>query len=322
MTQNYDILFNENYTGFTSAKTIETKSSILKYENKYYFNPTGESSKLVDFSNVRSFLANKANEKVVKSFYSFLSSSPMMNSAIITNPLTTNFSPTAEFKEIYYDDEKLANSFNDFYDSSINRGLNSNYSSNPDIFNTSIRNQLLPDDENILTSQTIFNNYYLWESVTPINPAISFPKLPFTNAVLDISHGDRNENGIDALIKIPKNNENYYINIFLTKSFTQTSRYTFDICDNIIYKNLQIPVMFSQSPSDVSRYREFLQTKNNSIEKKFDDSIIKSTKNIFETSIFDSGATLDRATQISNQLIQCFVNPNLKVDENEYWKDN
>jgi hypothetical protein len=139
---------------------------------------------------------------------------------------------------------------------------------------------------------------------------------------MDVNNGDRDESGIETLVKIPKNNENYYINIFLTKSFTQTSRYTFDICDNIIYKNIQIPVMFSQSPSDISRYREFLEAKNNSIEKKFDDSVIKSTKNIFENSISDSGTTSNRVTQTPNQLIQCFVNPNLKVDENEYWKDN
>jgi hypothetical protein len=322
MEQYYNILFNESYTGFTSAKTIETKVSVLKYENKYYFNPTGENSKLVDFSNVRSFLANKANEKVVKSFYSFLSSSPIMNSAIITNPLAVNFNPTAEFKEIYYDDEKLANSFNDFYDSSISRGLNSNYLSNPDVFNESIRNQLLPDEDNILTSQTVFNNYYFWESLTPISPAVSIPKHPLLNAVLDVIHGDRNESGIGTLVKIPKNNENYYINVFLTKNFSQTSRYTFDVCDNIIYKNLQIPVMFSQSPSDVSRYSEFVNNQVNFVEKKFDNSIIKTTKNIFGDFAFSSSTVSNRTIEISNHLIQCFVNPNFAVNENEYWKDN
>ena len=53
-----------------------------------------------------------------------------------------------------------------------------------------------------------------------------------------------------------------------------------------------------------------------------EDKHIKTTKNIFGDFALSSSTASNRTIEISNHLIQCFVNPNFVVDENEYWKDN
>jgi hypothetical protein len=333
MEQKHDILINKNFTGFASVQAVQTTSSILQYENKYYFNPTGESVKLVDFSNVRSFLSNKNNEKAVQSYYSFLSSSPLMNSALLVDSNTTQFIPTAEFKSIYYDDERLAESFNNFYNSSILRGLDSDYTANPNVFNTSIRNQFLPGIDFVFTAQSIFHNYYYWESSNSSSPAHSPLKSPFTNAVLDVYGGDRDTNLEERIVEIPSDLENYFINVFLTKKFTQTAKIAFDMCSNTIYKTLVSPVIFSQNLNDITRYNDYLSTTKKDTPKGIDKTPIKSidyignlvfsetlTENTQRTNI--TASTGNNQTIITKTLIQCFVDPNFKTNENEVWNDN
>lgn len=288
MEQTHDILINRFFTGSTSGATNGNTADIqsnLSYDNKYYYNPTGTADVIVDYSNVRAFLANENNQKFVSLYYSFLTSSTLMNSALIVDPNTTLFIPTASFKAIYYDDEKLAESFNNFYNSSILRGISSEYSENPDIFNTSVRNQLLPDTSNVYTAQSVFHNYYFWSSSTPSNPAYSPPKNPFftagtgttyyTTVPMDINGGDRDESTEERLVEIPINKENYYINILLLKRFTQTARIAFESCNNVIYKSIDSSTNFSQNTTDQIKHYDYFNELKEKKERSIDNSKIK-----------------------------------------------
>jgi hypothetical protein len=312
MEQNYYILQNKLFTG-TSNSLIESN---LKYIDNYYLNQTNQEEKIVDFSNIRAFLTNESNQKVVKAYYSFLTSSTLMNAALIDNKAANTFIPTAQFKAVFYDDEKLADSFNSFYNTSILRGVNSNYSANPDIFNNSIRNQLLDGDGHKFIKQNVFDNYYFWKKPNSTTPANSPIKFPFTNAVLDVYNGDRNTNAEEKLVDIPTEGENYFINVFLLKRFTQTARIAFEACNNIVNKSLSSNTVYSQNLTDILRHKDYLNNLKGTSEKSFDNSFIK-TPGVESISQQESFSSLSNTTQ----LIQCFIDPNFMINENEYWSD-
>jgi len=334
MEQIHDILINRFFTGSTSATTIVTTQSDLKYENSYYYNPIGTPDIIVDYSNVRAFLSNENNQKFVQEYYSFLTSSTLMNSAILADPNTTLFIPTAAFKEIYYDDEKLAESYNNFYNSSLLRGLDTNYISNPDITNTSLKNLLLSDGVNQLITQNVFHNYYFWQSSIPANPAYSPPKNPFftagtpyyTSPPLDVYGGDRDESAEERLVEIPINKENYYVNVLLLKRFTQTARMAFETCNNVIYKTINSTNTLSQNPTDTIRYNDFVTTSNTRLTSNLDGSQIVTIQQSYDKALQENftQSTIDISEselQTGKTYLQCFVDPNFKTNENEYWTD-
>lgn len=285
MEQTHDILKNRFFTGVTTS----VESNLL-YENNYYLNQTGEVETIVDFSNVRSFLSNENNQKVVKLYYSFLTASSLMNSTLIENPLSNEFIPTAEFKAIYYDDDRLADSFNNFYNTSILRGINFNYSENPDVFESSIRNQLLNGNDYKFVKQNVFNNYFFYEE------------------------GIRNESAEEKFIEIPTDGEYYFLNVFLTKRFTQTSRIAFESCNTVIFKTINSNTIFSQNPIDIIKYNEYIEFFKNPIERSIDNSPIKTPGANQENVIYE-----EILSGSNNQIIQCFINPNFITNENEYW---
>jgi len=313
MEQFFSILQNKKFSGTSIV------DSNLQYVNNYYLNETGESEEIVDCSNVRSFLSNENNQKITQLYYSFLSSSTLMNSALLDNPNSDDFISTAEFKAIFYDDEKLADSFNNFYNTSILRGISSNYSDNPDISNNAIRNQLLNGNEYQYVKQNIFNNYSFWSNPINVVPAHSLSKGSFTAATLDIYGGDRNLNTEERLVEIPISGECYFVNIFLLKRFTQTSRMAFETCNNIIYKNINANSIYSQNQIDLVKHDDYLNKLNEKsvkVEKSVDNSYIKTIQN-------DSNANSNVKRYFSSStLIQCFVDPSFSTHENEFWTDN
>lgn len=309
MEQNFSILKNKIFTGTTSV------DSDLQYVNNYYLNNTGESVEIVDSSNVRSFITNENNQKVISLYYSFLSSSTVMNSSLVYN----TFTPTAEFKAIFYDDEKLADSFNSFYNSSILRGISSNSLDNPDIFKNSVQNQLRSGENFINIKQNVFHNYYFWNSSNLNTPK----KYPFTSATLDIYGGVRDVSEEERLVNIPTGGEYYFINVFLTKRFSQTSKMAFEVCNNIIYKNININSVFSQSKIDLIKHEDYLkslQQDNLKYEKSFDNSYVKTVSDYSNIQV-QKNSTTKSYEPISVKLIQCFVNPDFSTNENEIWSD-
>lgn len=95
---------NNSFTGSTEIEQ-EYKSDLVLYNN-YYSHTTNPNKTIVNENNVRSFLDDENNEKLVNDFVEYV----QYNSS------------QEEFKEIFYNNKKLASVFNSFYDN------------NPDIF--------------------------------------------------------------------------------------------------------------------------------------------------------------------------------------------
>lgn len=323
MEQIHEILLNR----FFSATTVTAGvGGVLQYSNEYYLNPTGEADKVVDFSNVRGFLSNENNQKIVKAYFSFLTSSTIMNSLI-----PPAFSATAAFKEIYYDDEKLADSFNNFYNSSIARGQDSSFLQNPDITKNSITNQLIAGDgkENVI--QTIYHNNYYLQSPIPVTPAYSPVKSPFTAATLSINDGDRNLTGEERIVG-KSLEQAYYINIFLERSYTQMSRMSFEVCEDFIFKAINNSSTFSQNIIDKIKHDDYFQSTTKGIDnydlKTTESHSLHPQQNNGENLGYEYGYDYyqQNGTAYVNTtgtpLIQCFVDPNFKTNENETWSDD
>jgi len=326
MKQIHEILLNRF---FTATTTVGGDVSVLQYTNNYYSNPTGEADKVVDFSNVRGFLSNENNQKIVKAFFSFLTSSTIMNSLI-----PPSFAPTAAFKDVYYDDEKLADSFNNFYNSSIARGQNSNYLANPDITKNVITNQLIPANGNESVTQTIYHNNYYWQSPNSITPAYSPKKMPFTSATLDVYGGDRNLNGEERIVEKTVT-QNYYINIFLQKSHTQTARIGFEVCEDFIFKVINNNSTFSQNIIDKVKHDDYFKTTskgidNYTLQTTDSHSLIPNLSHgnnseygyEYDYNYYQQGGVAINANTTGTPLIQCFVDPNFKTNENEVWSND
>ena len=325
MEQLHEILLNRTF----SAETVTVgTTSILEYTNDYYLNPTGEIDKVVDFSNVRGFLLNENNQKIVKAYFSFMTSSTIMNSTL-TYPVSSSlFNATAAFKEIYYDDEKLADSFNNYYNSSITRGQ----SPNTDIVKNVITNQLIAGDnkENVL--QTIYNNNYYWQSVNSITSAYSPLKPPFTAATLDIYNGDRNLNGEERIVE-KSLGQNYYINVFLEKSYTQMSRMSFEVCEDFVFKIINNNSTFSQNIIDKIKHDDYFKVTAKGVDSydlqttESHSLIPQSNNNNYNDygyggyDYYQQEPTINENTA-KTPLIQCFVDPNFKINENEIWSDD
>jgi len=348
------------------SRTSTTIDSNLQNINNYYLNPTDQVFKIVDFSNVRAFMANENNQFVVKAYNSFLSSSSLMNSALLMNPNSILFVPSAYFKAIYYDDEMLADSFNNFYNTSISRGLNSDFSQNPNIFNTSIKNQLLDGEGYEFVNQDVFHNYFFWKSRNSVSPAYSPLKSPFSNAVLDVYDGDRNRSSEKRYVNIPTLGESYFINVILSKRFTQTARIAFEICVDKIFKKINSDSTFSQNLVDKIRYDDFFKSTVKGIDNYtlsipgYNDLNQSTTNSTNNTNSYNRGNNSKTNNSVGGyvgygyygdyyggeygsdlgndennygtsgelesdnaiSLIQCFVDPNFKTNENEFWSDS
>lgn len=88
---------NNSFTGDTSTQELD---SDLILSNGYFSHTTNNNKTIVNENNVRNFLDAENNEKLAENFIQYIQQN------------TT----AAEFKEIFYDDKKLASVFNTFYD--------------------------------------------------------------------------------------------------------------------------------------------------------------------------------------------------------------
>lgn len=107
---------NNSFTGSTEIEQ-ETNSDLVLYNN-YYSHTTNPNKTIVNENNVRSFLDDENNEKLVNNFVEYIQ---------------YNSSPE-EFKEIFYNNKKLASVFNSFYDN------------NPDIFSNNENEKIVKSD--------------------------------------------------------------------------------------------------------------------------------------------------------------------------------
>lgn len=91
-------LLLKDFSGKTSSQ-----SSKLEFVDNYYLYRQSNGGGVVDEFNVKTFLDDSDNAVVAKNFFSYL----------------TGNTNTEQFKEIFYNDKKLSNVFNSYYNTSV-----------------------------------------------------------------------------------------------------------------------------------------------------------------------------------------------------------
>lgn len=212
MEQNHNILINPIFTG----ETTQFDKSDLKLNNSYYLNFEGSDDKIVDEYNVRGFLSHEKNQSVVKGFYAYLTGNPTMNEVYHSSGGNL-FKASPSFKEIYYNDDKLASVFNDYYNNTVQRGVGTN----EHYYENELTN--LTDENFEYASKIIKDNYFSWNTRM-------YPK--YLNYIpLDFNEHRRSNENREVIVKVPKG-ENYFINVFLQKTVSQTAREIFELYNN------------------------------------------------------------------------------------------
>ena len=289
MEQQYKILLNKRFSA-----TTEDVNANIQYVDNYYINPQGESDKVVDQTNIRSFLSSENNQIVVKGFVGFMTANTIVNETYLSSGGIV-FTPTAEFKNIYYDDEKLAEVFNNYYNTTVLRGIQTSQ----DVLNNQSQN--VDGGGYKYETKTVVNNNFFWED---LNNRINTTE--------------------DDVIKT-STDENYFITVSLVKNFNPLSRNTFELCNDSIKKNMNNGnALFSQDNSNIAKYDDFfsnLTSNKNSINyaEILSGPDFKSVGG--EMGRVGGAGDIGNINSITpNQVVQCFVDLNIKTNENEVWK--
>ncbi len=211
----YNIAFSAN-TNLNSLLTLDSNEPVL-YDtqqninlNQEYFSYTPQVGvSLVNDLNVKAFLDKPENEKIALEFINYIKS-------LLT---------IEEFRDLFYDNKKLAEFFNDYYRKYINY---SNQGQSTDIENTDInlidtKNSLFNADEKYLKTNSLTN--YFTNRVLPNG---NFLPNNYPNATRP-----------SDFINFTGDSENYYLNITINKksallSFEDFSQYFKDTCDGNI----------------------------------------------------------------------------------------
>lgn len=164
--QKYRIIQNLGFSGITSdinSGITMTKGEQLVFSNNYFSYKTINGGEIVNDNNVRNFLDKPENESLAENFVNFLQSN-------------TNFT---EFKEIFYDNKKLAHTFNEYYKNNYLPDFNQNSSIQESLIYTS--------------GQTNFNNN-------------------FSN------YQNRISNQINSLVPVPMTGDSYFVNLKIDRT--------------------------------------------------------------------------------------------------------
>lgn len=190
--QSHIILLNYNFTSTTASI-----SSNLQIVNQYEVNNVeGNGGGIVNYSNVRAFLNDDVNEDIINDFFSYLTGS------------TTR----EEFVEIYNSDQKLANVFNNYYNSSV---LNNTFPS------TAVINSSLTGTSGV----TIINNStFNYDGIAPQKYLEGIP--------LSINDSTKNYSTSQSLTTYTTE-ESYYIPVFIKRNNSQLDR------EKIIFDEIQ-----------------------------------------------------------------------------------
>ena len=238
--QKFELLYNLSFSANTELENFgpqdsqepilyNTQQNVNLNQDYYsYTNRVGVS--IVNDLNVKSFLDRPENEQLAINFIDYLK-----------NLLTFD-----EFRDLFYDNKKLAEFFNDYYKKFIihsNQGTGSTLN-DPNINLLETKNELFNQDELYVKTNGL-TGYYTNE-VLPNNRTVP---VNYNNPLLPTDS-----------INFSGNSENYYLNITINKknsllNYDDFSEYFKDICDgsinytkylyktsvyqNIIYGNLE-----------------------------------------------------------------------------------
>lgn len=210
----FQILLNNKFTGSTQIGT-----SALTLDNGYYSYLNENGGGIVNEFNVRGYLNDSRNQKIITDFFSYL----------------TGNTNTQEALNILSSDKKLANVFNGYYQNFI--------VSSSSISNTAIIDSNLTGT----TAQTLTEYFYPW-----IGSSENRQLTGVTESIINTTLSSRTQNSITEFTV----EESYYLPINLMNTNGQIPRMNVVPCDPSITKTTQF--LYPQYSAITSAYFENL----------------------------------------------------------------
>ncbi len=167
--------FNDSTTGATSSELVNSNVS-LKLKGNYYVYTSEIGGDIVNENTVKGFLDADQNENLAVEFADFLQNNTSVDG----------------FREIFNDNRKLSNVFNEYYVNNIVRNISVNN-----------QNSIQSINSNLRSTQRINTH---------------------NNTVFNADSGNRNQSLQSVLIPSGINLDSYYIDVKLTKSFKLVER--------------------------------------------------------------------------------------------------
>lgn len=204
------ILLNNNFTGST-----QIGASGLTFDNGYYSYVNSNGGGIVNEFNVRGYLNDSRNQKIINDFFTYL---------------TGNTSPQ-ETLNIVTSDKKLANVFNGYFQNFI---VSASSNSNTAVIASNLTGT---------TAQTITEYFYPW-----IGQSENIQLSGIPESIVNTTLSSRTINFITETTT----EESYYVPITLKNTNAQISRMTFEPCDPLINKTTQF--LYPQYSAITSAY--------------------------------------------------------------------
>lgn len=205
MIQRHTILINDGFSANTGNVFITSSTTLNNFNNYQVNNTQNIGGGITNPSNVRAFLNDEINDFIINDFFSYL----------------TGNTTAIEFSEIYHSDQKLSDTFNDYYDSSILNNIQPNIS---------IINENLSNTSGITITKDTIHNY------NGISPISGLDKIP-----LSINNSTRITNSYSSITTYTSE-ESYYIPVYIKRNNKSISRLTFETCDKKINTTLNQPL--------------------------------------------------------------------------------
>ncbi len=199
--QRHQILINKRFSAETSVQTTTMSGfgqSFIVDSNGYFLNNvSGLGDGIVNPTNVRAYLNDTANQKVISDFFSYLTGNTTQD----------------QFREIFYSDQKLSNLFNNFYIQSVLGGQQSSvYYADQQLTGT--------------TQITYIKSNFNWDGFAPY-------KNPFTGVTQEIHNSTRFTELMESISTFTTD-ESYYVPVYIKKAYEEASEDTLDLCQKTI----------------------------------------------------------------------------------------
>lgn len=195
--ESVQILLNNKFTGST-----QVGASGLTFDNGYYSYVNTNGGGVVNEFNVRGYLNDSRNQKIINDFFSYL----------------TGNTSSQETLNIVSSDKKLANVFNGYFQNFI---VSANSSSNTAIIASNLTGT---------TAQTIIEYFYPW-----IGQSENVQLTGTPESIIGVILSSRTVNTLTETTS----EESYYVPIALKNTSEQIARMTFEPCDPNITKATQ-----------------------------------------------------------------------------------
>lgn len=189
--QRQEILLNRRLR--SNGQVIQSN---LNLQNNYYVYTQNLGGGLTNEFNVRAYLNDPQNQLIIDQFIVYMQ----------------NNTTDSEFLEIFYDDNKLQNVFNAFFESEL-QGQN--------VSVTAIIDQSLSNTISIVVNDNVWN----WDGNSAISSMTGLPE--------SVVNATRNENSREELVS-HTSEDSYYVPVKINYHTSQIPRNKFKVCDNIV----------------------------------------------------------------------------------------